>query len=138
MQRLIFVVILLLSPGLGAETPSVKVLELVGKSTGEIEQILGIPDKCNKTFDGFSCMYSQYNTEITFINEKADWIQVTGFEEVPFDFRALTHVGLRAKQPDKRNPFSMHWQYHHGMEVISLFAQGKYVSAVLVRAYTPN
>ncbi len=131
-------IVLGLPPSLAAVQPRLEVLELVGQSQPAIEARLGAPERCRQTYHGVACEYAAQQIDITYIDGKADWILVSGLQQVAFDHRALEHIGLQPAPPLVRNPFRMHWQSHQGLAVVSVYARGAYVDFIHVQAYTPQ
>lgn len=111
------------------------VLEIIGKDGTEVAAILGRPDRCIETYQGDSCQYPG-GIEITYIGDRADWIQVAPENEIPFTPDALRQIGLLPTLPVVRNPFRMHWDGHQGLAIVSLFGSGQYVALFQVRAFT--
>lgn len=118
-------------------TVIVDVLEISGKSVSEVAGILGEPGQCTESYQGDACRYHG-GIEITYIDDRADWIQVAPKDEIPFAPNALRHIGLLPTLPLVRNPFRMHWDGHQGLAIVSLFGSGRYVALFQVRAYTPQ
>ncbi len=141
LQRRRFAITALLAGTLllsAARAAVVDVTEIVGKSMAQVQQILGSPLQCKKSFQGLSCDYALAEIEVIFIDEKADWITFGGFQQVEFDYRVLEKIGLIAVPPLVHNPFRMHWQNHQGLAVISVYGSGRWVTFVQVRAFTPQ
>jgi hypothetical protein len=120
-----------------SESTEIDVLEIAGKSQQDVENLLGIPQSCKKSYLGESCRFKGGRIDIEFINGKADWIGI-GFQavDVEFDYRSISHIGLTPVPPIMHNPFVMHWQGHHGLEVVTVYSRGKYVGLIQVRAIT--
>jgi hypothetical protein len=112
------------------------VLALRGGSEQDIAGALGPPAECRETYQGRKCEYGN-GIEITFIDGRADWMQLVPTEEIPFQPGALRYIGLQPALPVVRNPFRMHWDGHQGLAIVSLFGSGKYVALFQVKAYTP-
>ena len=102
-----------------------------------MEDLLGQAENCRKSYLGEACKFKNGRIEIEFISGKADWISLDLQDtDVNFDYRALTHLGLVPVPPFVHNPFVMHWQGHHGLEVITVYSRGEYVALIQVRAIT--
>jgi len=112
------------------------VLKWIGKSEAEITTILGPGEKCKDRSQGRSCEYLDNTVQIIFIDGRADWIAIGGFQGVPFDYDALRLVGLHPTPPFVHMATRMHWQHHHGLELVSVFARGKETAFIEIRAYT--
>ena len=97
------------------------------------------PKSCKQTYQGISCKYEAgHLEEIIFIDNRADWLLLSGFDQLPFDYKSIKYIGLPPAPPIVINPFRMHWQYHAGLAVISMYGSGNFVSYIQVRAYTPQ
>ena len=136
-MKLLLSLLLFLFPILGFSS-GYNVLELAGKSESEISELLGPPEKCNETYQGESCEYTNHDIEIIYIENRADWITYTISKELPFDASALEYIGLKRAQPVVHNPTKMHWQHYYGLEVITIFGIGSKTLFIQVRAYTPQ
>ncbi len=84
MGKLIFVAIATLTATAVYAEPIVDVLKIAGKSESEVTSYLGAPKSCGKSKYGNKCQYTKGETEVVFINGKADWITVEGIDSVPF------------------------------------------------------
>ena len=116
----------------------IQILDLVGRNQMEVVETIGEAKSCNPSPQGINCYYPQKNLEIVFIDERADWLTVDGFKELAFNFRAIAEIGLKPIPALVTNPFRMHWQYHQGLEVVSVYGSGKNVAFIQVRAFTPQ
>ena len=132
---LIGIVLLALSRVAGAGEVILDVLSLRGTGEQQVARDLGQPEECGETYQGTRCRYRD-GIEITFIDGRADWIQVAPEGEIPFEPRAIRHLGLLTVPPAIRNPFRMHWIGHHGLEVVTVLGSGHYVALFQVQAYT--
>ncbi len=103
------------------------VTKVAGKSEKEVSAYLGEPSSCAKSKNGKKCQYIKGETEIVFINSKADWITVEGIDQVPFSKSALGALGLKDANPSFSNAFTMRWESIQGLMEISLF-KGEYAS----------
>ncbi len=112
--------------------------ELAGKPEQHIRQLLGDPLSCKPTYQGTACSYEEGNTEIIYIDGRADWITFTGIENAPFTAAALGHVGLTATPPLARTPTRLLWLQHQGMEAITIHGEGDVARMIQIRAYTPK
>ena len=107
--------------------PVIDVTKVAGKSKDEVEKILGAPTKTSKTKYGEKCFYKKGDTEIVFINGLADWITVEDIDNVPFNKKAITSVGLEVSHPVKTTDWELQWENLQGFRSISLF-KGKSMS----------
>jgi hypothetical protein len=113
-----------------------RVLDLVGKTQAEIITELGQPISCKKTNQGTSCKYKSKSVEIIYINQRADWIAFGKIEDLPFDFNALSYVGLVPTTPFVHRAGQMHWQNHHGLELISIYGNSTQTQVIQIKAFT--
>ncbi len=107
--------------------PVVDVTKIAGKSKVQVEKILGVPTQTSKTKYGEKCSYKKGDTEIVFINGLADWITVEDIDDVPFNKKAITSVGLEESHPVKTTDWELRWENLQGFRSISLF-KGKSMS----------
>lgn len=102
----------------------VNILSVTGKSKTQIASILGSPKSCSATKYGEKCAYSKGETEIVFINNKADWIKIKQLGTVTYNNDALKAIGLPKSAPSFRNSNVMRWQNKNGLLEISIFPAG--------------
>lgn len=120
-----------------ADTDGFDVRKYIGRSKPEIEALLGSPQSCKQTYQGSSCKYrAGYIEEIIFIDDRSDWLLLSDFDQLPFDYRSIKQIGLTPTPPTVANPFRMHWDTYAGIAVVSMYGSGKYVSFIQVRAFT--
>lgn len=127
-----------LSPASQAKTELViDVLSVAGKTKSEVVSILGSPKSCSPIKYGDRCEYLKFETEIVFINNKADWITIHQLDAVPYREDALASIGLQQSPPSFSNSNVMRWQNKNGLLEISLFPTGdNYVEYVYIKART--
>ena len=101
--------------------PVVDILKIAGKSEGEVAKYLGAPRSCGKIKHGNKCQYFRSETEIVFINSKADWITIEGIDSTKFSKSALTALGLNEANPSFENSFTLRWNSIQGLMEVSLF-----------------
>ena len=114
------IIFLLLSTAVIAET-IVDIPKIAGKSKKEVSSILGKESSCGKSKYGETCQYKKGETEIVYINGKADWITVEGIDNVPFSPKALTSIGLNKAKPSFQNNFTIRWSSIQGLMEVSIF-----------------
>jgi hypothetical protein len=137
LQRRLAPLLILLLP-ITAWAEGYPVLELVGKTPQQIAVLLGQADTCSEANKGLTCEYRGSTVEVIFIDGRADWFSFAGLPEIEFDYHALQYIGLAVVPPFVHTPTRMHWQHHHGLEVVSVYGNGKNVAMIKVRAYTPQ
>ena len=112
------------------------VTEIVGKTQEQVVNLLDSPTNCSKTKYGTKCAYVQGETEIVFINNKADWITVEGIDNIPFNKEALKSVGIKPANPSFKNDFSMRWDSIQGLKSVSLFKGVTNSDYIYIKAFT--
>lgn len=121
MRKLLLVAFATFTTTLAHAEPIVDVLKIAGKSESEVAKYLGAPSSCDKSKYGNKCQYAQGETEIVFINGKADWITVEGIDSIPFSKSALIALGLKEVKPSFSNNFTLRWNSIQGLREVSLF-----------------
>jgi len=121
-MRIILLIALLMTAVCSAATPVIDVLAIAGKSESEVATYLGSPTSCRKIKYGEKCMYTKAETEIVFIDGRADLITVSGLDSVPFNILALEHLGLNISTPTFSNSFVIRWKSIQGLREVSIFS----------------
>jgi hypothetical protein len=114
----------------------IDVKKIAGKTADEVAIILGAPESCEVTKYGRSCLYRKGETEIVFINGKADWITIEGIDHIPFSTSALTAIGLEETSPSFRNDFTMRWHSIQGLMEVSIFKGSSNSDYAYIRTIT--
>lgn len=77
---------------------------VAGKVPGEVQAVLGIASSCG-TYRTFPrCTYREGMVRVTFINQRADWIEFRPPYAVPSAPEALRALGLPVSKPAKTRP----------------------------------
>jgi hypothetical protein len=121
MKKILFFIIPAFTISMAYAEPIVDVLKIAGKSEKQVKSYLGEPKSCSKIKYGNKCQYTKGETEIVFINGKADWITIDGIDSVPFSKSALTVLGLKEVNPSFKNNFTLRWNSIQGLMELSLF-----------------
>ncbi|MBW6511492.1 MAG: hypothetical protein K0A93_05130 [Desulfuromonadaceae bacterium] len=121
MKKIITAATIVLIAGLAQAEAIIDVTKITGKSEKEVSTYLGVPSSCGNSKYGKKCQYNKGETEIIFINSKADWITVGGIDQVPFSKAALGALGLKEANPSFTNAFTMRWESIQGLREVSLF-----------------
>lgn len=121
MRQVLVAVGLLLFAGLVQAEPVVDVTKIAGKSEAEVANFLGKSISCEKIKQGKKCKYKKAETEIVFIQGKADWITIEGLDHIPFTNAALVTIGLKESRPVFSNNFTKRWEWIEGIRAVSLF-----------------
>jgi hypothetical protein len=95
--------------------------EIIGQSKSVVETKLGKPASCSNSKYGPKCSYQKGQTDIVFINSKADWITVNAIAGVPFSQTALASLGLTVTPPSFQNANVMRWTNIPGILELALF-----------------
>lgn len=95
--------------------------QIAGKSESQVSAYLGKPESCSPSKYGKKCLYQKAETEIVFINAKADWITIEGLDHVPFNANVLSSLGLKASVPSFSNSSTLRWNSVQGMLEVSVF-----------------
>lgn len=109
---------------------------LVGKSKAGASKILGEPISCSSTKYGEKCQFKKAETEIVFINGKADWITIQGLDDKPFADETIQLLGFKAQKPSFSNSFIKRWEPLQGLVSVSLFQGSENSDYAYVKAYT--
>lgn len=99
----------------------VNVLKIAEKTESDVSAYLGKPSSCGKSKYGKKCQYQKGETEIVFINGKADWITIEGIDQVPFSKSALSAIGLKEARSSFSNNFTLRWNSIQGLMEVSIF-----------------
>ena len=99
-------------------------------------EILGEPTNCSKSKYGQKCFYSVAETEIVFINGKADWITVEGIDNIPFNQKALKSIGIAPATPSFKNNFTLRWTSIQGFKEVSIFKGATNSDYAYIKAFT--
>lgn len=126
---------ILISPA-SFTAPLIDVLKVVGKNPLQVSEVLGTPTGCAESKYGRKCAYSIAETEIVFINGKADWITVNGIDNVPFDNEVLTSLGIKPKAPVFKNSFTLRWTSIQGLKEVTVFKGVKNSDYAYIKALT--
>ena len=116
--------------------PVVDVPKIAGKSKKEISSILGKELSCGKSKYGEKCQYKKGETEIVYINGKADWITIEGIDNVPFSQNALSSIGLNKTRPSFQNNFTLRWSSIQGLMEVSIFKGASYSDYAYIKVKT--
>ena len=100
----------------------VDLLKVAGKTSRDVAAYLGEPSHCEPIKCGQKCHYDKGETEIVFIDGKADWITVEAMDQTPFSPAALGALGLDVRKPTFVNPKCVYrWNTFPGILDISIF-----------------
>ncbi|MEZ8196848.1 hypothetical protein [Vibrio cortegadensis] len=126
---------MLLSTTASAST-LIEITKISGKSKEQVASILGKAIECSKNKYGMKCSYHMAETEIVYINGKADWITVEGIDDIPFNKTALKSLGITVTRPIHKNAYSLRWSNINGIKEVSIFKGEKYSDYAYIKVYT--
>lgn len=112
------------------------VTEIIGKNPEQVSELLDPPISCSDSKYGKKCTYDLGETEIVFINNKADWITIEGIDDIPFNKEALKNVGINPTDPTFKNDFTLRWESIQGMKKVSLFKGALNSDYIYIKAFT--
>lgn len=128
--------LLIASSAAHAAGATIDVKAIAGKSKQKVATVLGTPRTCSPSKYGEKCSYEKAETEIVFINGKADWMTVEALDSVPYDDRAITSLGLKAAKPKFKNEFTIRWELVEGLIEVSIFPAGSKVDYAYIKVST--
>lgn len=135
-KGILLLTLILFSASSWAEELLIDIPSIVGKSESQVSDMIGEPTSCNSIKYGNKCQYKMAETEIVFINGKADWITVEGLDDKPFTSATLKHLGLRPVKATFSNAFTLRWESLQGLRSVSLFKAGNNADYAYIKAYT--
>ncbi|MCE9685932.1 hypothetical protein LZP73_06825 [Shewanella sp. AS16] len=135
-KNLLLVASLCFSGMVQAEEVVIDIPALVGKDKAEVSKLIGAPLSCGPSKHGEKCQFTKAETEIVFINGKADWITIEGIDDKPFADSIIQLLGLKAQKPSFSNAFEKRWEPLQGLLSVSLFKGNSNSDYVYVKAYT--
>jgi len=123
--------------GVTLAEPIIDVIKIAGKGEKDVAAYLGKPSSCGSSKYGKKCQYKKGETEIVFINGKADWITIWAMGHIPFSREALGVLGLNDARPQFSNKFTLRWHLIQGLWEVSLFpGHGSYSDYAYIKVKT--
>lgn len=119
-----------------ASEPIINIPKIAGKSKPEIASILGKPSSCKTGKYGEKFSYNTGQTEIVFINKKADWITVEDLDNVSYDPSAIESLGLKTAAPTFQNDLTVRWERIQGLLEVSIFPSGPKIDYAYIKVST--
>jgi hypothetical protein len=135
-KKIFFAAMLLSTTYVHASDAVIDVPALVGKSKSQVSGLIGQPTSCSSSKYGEKCQYEKAETEIVFINKKADWITVEGLDDKPFSDSTITFLGFKPQKPSFSNAFTMKWEPLQGLRSVSIYKGGANSDYAYIKAYT--
>jgi len=106
------------------------------KSKEEVVAVIGAPLECEETKHGEKCSFAPGETEIVFIDGKADWITVSDMAAMPYSENSLAAIGLTVMPPSVLTTEPLAWNSIDGLRAVSFFPSGKSIWYAYIRAKT--
>lgn len=116
--------------------PLVDVPLIAGKSKIEVSELIGAPENCTSIRQGDKCAYVKAETEIVFIDGKADWITIEGLDDQEFADATIELLGFQSKRASFSNDFVKKWEPIEGLISASLFKGSSGADYAYIKAYT--
>lgn len=94
----------------------VNVPEIAGRSEAEVAQLLGAPKERSTTINNGktypALYYQEGQTEVVYVDGKAEWISVRNLNRLPFSTGALPALGIaNAGEPSYASAGVIRWEY---------------------------
>ena len=121
MKNILSVCALFLVSGVAFAEQVLDINKIAGKSESEIAAYLGNPQSCEPNKYGKKCQYKKAETEIVYINKKADWITVEAIYHLPYNENILIALGLKASKPKFKNENVLRWELTQGLLEVAVF-----------------
>lgn len=115
----------------------IDVPSFVGKTKLETSKIIGEPTSCSPSKYGEKCLFDKAETEIVFIEDRADWITIEGIDDIPFTEDTIKSLGFSTHKPSFSNSFTMRWDSIDNLISVSIFKGGTNSDYAYIKAYTP-
>lgn len=101
--------------------PVVDVPAIAGKDAAGVAAVLGPAVDCEPVEQGEKCAYAPGETEVVFIDEKADWITVNELIGVAYSDAAIGALGFAPAAPAFVGPDALRWNRIQGIREVSVF-----------------
>lgn len=126
------------TPPQGEAQGAIDLAAIVGKSQQGLRQQLGEPVACERAEFSTRCRYAQHGLQITFIDDKADWLTISLRErELPLRAATLAVLGLPVREPDEVTEHESIWRNHAGYRELRLVGNAEGVSYARIKHATP-
>ncbi len=118
----------------GSTAPILKITDVVGKTADELRAVLGPPENCETSLYSSRCTYAPGQTEVVFIDGKADWITINALGETVFDAAALARIGLSETKPTERSETELLWTSLPGLRELRVVGDGARIDFIRIKA----
>ena len=133
---LLIVLLALIADNSTSAQPIVDIPKIAGADKPEVEKFLGQATSCETIKYGLKCYFTVGETEIVFIDGKADWITINQMQTTPYSPQALTALGLKNQKPTFSSDDVIRWEDIQGIREISIFPAGKKIFYVYIKMKT--
>lgn len=120
------------------ESPSkldviVDVPGIAGQPRAQVEQVLGRPQRCERSLYGERCRYPR--VEIVYVDGKADWLTVLfAYGRYPLEAATLSAIGLPVTAPDSNAAYELRWATLGGYPLVQLVGDENGATFLRVKA----
>ncbi|WP_290524931.1 hypothetical protein [Alcanivorax sp.] len=137
LKKLPIVFLVLLSGGC-SDDALIDIPELAGKSKSEVESLIGSPVSCGQSTltKGEQCKFDKADTDIVFVDGKADWFLVDGMNHLEFSESTIELLGFEPQAPNFSLSVAMTWKPIQGLAYAALYKGGESADYALVKAFT--
>lgn len=126
------------APPQGDAQALIPVAAIVGKSQQALREQLGEPSTCERAEFSTRCRYAQNDLQITFIDDKADWLTVSLRDRgLPLSAATLAVLGLPVREPDEVTEHESIWRHHAGYRELRLVGGTEGASYARIKYATP-
>lgn len=101
-----------------AGAPVLKLADVAGKTSEAVRAALGAPMYCEDSLYSHRCRYQPGDTEIVFIDGRADWITVTHLGDTPLKPEILNRIGLATTVPTEQHDGELVWSGLSGLHEV--------------------
>ncbi|WP_293000096.1 hypothetical protein [Nevskia sp.] len=113
--------------------PLFRMADVAGKTEDELRAALGPPESCETTLYSRRCRYSPGNTEVVFIDGKADWLTVNELGETPFDDALLGRIGLPSSRARNTDSGDKRWTGVSGLREVTAHGSDGRVAYIRIK-----
>jgi hypothetical protein len=114
------------------------VAAIAGKSPDAVRAVLGEPQSCEPGEFSQRCRYGGVGIEITYIQDRADWITVPfDSAELPLAADSLKVIGLPSRAPDAVTEHEDIWRGLAGYREVRLAGNPEGASYARIKVSTP-
>lgn len=95
--------------------------------------MLGPSESCETTLYSRRCRYSPGNTEVVFIDGRADWLTVNELGETPFDDALLGRIGLPSSRARNTDNGDKRWTGVSGLREVTAHGSDGRVAYIRIK-----